>query len=168
MRIEKSLVYGVLMMLILSVGAAFAAEDEYIIHLSNDETKLLKLDDDAASVIVANPDYANVMVDTPRHLVIVLRRPGSTNFQVLSQNGDVILSKQIVVGANKEHYVNIRRACGNAGDTACAPVTQYYCPDGCHEVYVASAEPVQTQRDDGLNINTTDQGRSLPTVPPGE
>lgn len=164
MQIEKSLVYGVILSLFFSIGVAFAQANNQDILLGTDETKLLRLHEDAASVVIANPDYANVMVDTPRHLVVVPRRPGSTSFKVLNKNGEVITENKVIIGANKDHYVKIRRACSNAGDNACSPTSVYYCPNGCHEVYMASAEG----RNNESAVPTTpanSDGAAVPAIP---
>lgn len=164
MKIRKSLVYSVLLGFALSLGVAFADIDSSDIYIGADQTKLLRLSEDAASVIVANPAYANVVADTPRHLVIMPRQPGATTFTVLGQNGNIIMERKVVVGADQDRYVKIRRACSNAGDSECAATSVYYCPDGCHEVYVASAAQANNNGSASTQSLTENSG-SVPMIP---
>jgi hypothetical protein len=106
-------------------------EDDSL-RLTTNKDKIIRLDQDAASVIVNNPEHAAVLLDSPRLLIVMPRQPGATSFSVLDNAGNVILKKEIIVTNVQPHYVRIRRMCNGGGD--CAPVSYFYCPDGCFEV----------------------------------
>jgi hypothetical protein len=123
------------------------------IRLTPDRTEIVRLDQDAASVVVTNPAHAQVMMETPRLLLVMPRTPGSTSLFVLNADGETILERDIIVGANAAPYVRIRKSC-NAGDGACAADAYYYCPDGCYEVgTVAPAEGGQVPEIPGGSAN---------------
>lgn len=128
--------------------AETAADDS--IRLTPDASRTVRLEQDAASVIVTNPETARVILDTPRLLIVLPRQPGSTRFSALNAKGETIVEKNIIVaGTAKPHYVRIRRMCGQANTGSdCAPVSYYYCPDGCYEVSPVrpgdTAVPAQT------------------------
>lgn len=112
-----------------------------IVYIDANDTKIIKLQEDAASVVVTNPETVSVLVETPRLLIAVPQQPGATSFSVLNATGDVIEKRHVIVGAPKERYIRIRRACNNSNQgIPCYPVSTYFCPNGCHQVNVVTPE----------------------------
>lgn len=126
-----------------------------ILHVTPDQTRVVKLEEDAASIIVSNSDHFNVFIDTPRILVIVPQIPGAGSFTALNSNGDVITQRHVIVAAPKQKYVRIRRACNNSDDPRCNPISIFYCPKGCHQVSVKSPETLQAQTVDDSAANVS-------------
>lgn len=104
-----------------------------IMRMTQDKSEMVKLEQEAASVIVGNPNNISVMLDTPTTLVIVPRIAGASHFTVMGKDGSIIMQRHVIVGAQKEKYVRIRRSC-NAGQGNCQAMSTYFCPDTCHEV----------------------------------
>ncbi len=111
-----------------------------VLRLSPDDSKLLKLEHDAGMVVVGNPEHANIIADSARTLVVIPRRPGATFFTVLSQDGDLIMRRVVIVAGPEQNYVRVKNACRASGDDTCRSNHVYYCPDTCHEI-VLSQEP---------------------------
>ncbi len=101
------------------------------IYLTPKESKMLDLDQAVGSVIVANPAHASVFMDTPQKIVIMPGQPGATDFTLLNQAGDEILTRTIVVTERDTPLIRVRQICN--GDD-CVGDTVYYCPDICHAV----------------------------------
>jgi hypothetical protein len=115
-----------------------------VVRVAPGKTQTIPLDRDAASVIVANPAHASVFLDNSRLLVVVPRAPGATNFTVLDNKGQTIMSRQIMVTDKDDvSYVRVTRICesGGYGRAACLPTTTYYCPDNCVPIAVPNADP---------------------------
>lgn len=103
------------------------------LRLTPDATRIIRLDRDAASVIVSNPKYLGVTLDNPRLLIVMPKMPGTATFTVLDADGDIIYEQRAIITGTQKKYVRIRRMC-DSSDAACAPVSYFYCPDGCYEV----------------------------------
>ena len=116
-------------------GVMTFSETHPALALSPDKSELIRLPGDAQSVVVGNPAHASVLLDGKRTLVVVPRSPGATHFTVLGAEGDVLMSRHLIVAGPKDHYIRIRRSCGASGaETGCRPTSVYFCPDICHEV----------------------------------
>lgn len=148
------------------------AEDDDIIRITPDKTKIVRLNQDAASVIVTNPAHASVLLDSPRLLVVMPRVPGSTSFTVLNSKGQVILERTVIVsGLAKQKYVRIRKMCDNGGTGGCVPTSYFYCPDGCYEVLTVPPDngavnvpDIPASRTYTMDVEKSD---AAPPPPPG-
>lgn len=112
-----------------------------IMRITQDKSELVKLEQEAGSVVVGNPDNISVLLDTPDTLVVIPRAAGASHFTVIGKDGSILMQRHVIVGAQKEKYVRIRRSC-NAATTNCEQMSTYFCPDSCHEV----TQPVIRQR----------------------
>jgi hypothetical protein len=151
----------------MAVGNAAVAEDDDVIRLTPDKTKIIHLTQDAASVVVTNPAHASVLLDSPRVLVVMPRVPGTTSFTVLNANSKVIAEKTVIVSAaNKAKYVRIRKICDGTGG-ACVPTSYYYCPDGCYEVLTVPPDNGATQVPDlpARTVNIEQNNANPPPAP---
>lgn len=101
------------------------------IYLTPKESKIMDLDQSVGSVIVANPAHASVFLDTPQKVIILPQQPGATDFTLLNQAGNEILTRTIVVTERDTPLIRVRQIC--SGDD-CVGDTVYYCPDICHVV----------------------------------
>ncbi len=105
-----------------------------IMRMTQDKSELVKLEQPAASVVVGNPNNISVLLDTPDTLVVVPRTAGASHFTVIGQDGSILMQRHVIVGAQKEKYVRIRRSCNAASGSGCQEMSTYFCPDSCHEV----------------------------------
>lgn len=155
-------------------GMSMAEEDDDLIRITPDKTKIVRLNQDAASVIVTNPAHASVLLDSPRLLVVMPRVPGSTSFTVLNARGQIILEKTVIVSATaKPKYVRIRRMCDNGGTGGCVPTAYFYCPDGCYEVLTVPPDSgamnvpdIPASRSVAMDVENAQQP-APPPPPPG-
>lgn len=115
----------------LSFGSFAQAREA--INVSPDKPEIVNLNVEAASIIVGSPRFASVTLDTPETLLIIPRAVGATSLTVLNNRGEIVLERQIVVGAPKDQYVRIRRACP-ADLSGCVASQTYYCDNGCSDV----------------------------------
>ncbi len=104
-----------------------------IMRMTQDKSELVKLEQEAASVVVGNPNHISVLLDTPDTLVVIPRTAGASHFTVIGKDGNILMQRHVIVGAQKEKYVRIRRSC-NAASGNCRQMSTYFCPDSCHEV----------------------------------
>lgn len=155
------------------MAADNTAEDDTIIRITPDKTKIVRLKEDAASVIVTNPAHVSVLLDSPRLLVVMPRVPGSTSFTVLNAKGQIILERTVIVsGLAKQKYVRIRRMCDNGGTGGCVPTAYFYCPDGCYEVLTVPPDGGATNVPDipasrSFTMDVEKASDAAPPSPPG-
>lgn len=133
MRLICSLVLGLFLAFPALADSPPIGADDAFIHIAPDKPEILRLSEDAASVVVGSPKYASVTMDNPRTLLIMPRAEGATALTVLNGEGQIVMEKRIIVGAPKEKYVRIRRAC-NPTAPGCRSSQIYYCPDGCSDI----------------------------------
>lgn len=110
-----------------------------ILRMTQDKSEVITLDQEAASVIVGNPNNISVLLDTPNSLVVVPKTAGASHFSVMGKDGTIIMQRHVIVGAQKEKYIRIRRSCnsnsgGRNNSGNCQELKTYFCPDSCHEV----------------------------------
>lgn len=110
------------------------------LRISPDQPTVLQLDRDAINILVGSNKNLRVVPDTNRTLVLIPKQPGSTYFRALDAEGKVVMQRHVIIGAPKNDYIRIRRACVNSGDKGCREYSVYYCPDMCHEVSVTQGE----------------------------
>ena len=149
------------------------------LRISPDQPTVLQLDRDAINILVGSNKNLRVVPDTNRTLVLIPKQPGSTYFRALDAEGKVVMQRHVIIGAPKNDYIRIRRACVNSGDKGCREYSVYYCPDMCHEVSVSQGEngvdaPIPTDaplyrprpsaenQNDGLAPNVDTSGTSEP------
>ena len=105
------------------------------LRMTPDKSEMLRLDAEAASVVVGNPNHISVLLDTPDTIIVVPRAAGASHFTVTGKDGSILMQRHVIVGAQTEQYVRIRRSCNAAaGGTQCQEMSTYFCPDTCHEV----------------------------------
>lgn len=110
------------------------------IHLSPDDTHLIKLDKDAGLVVVGNPEHANVIADSTRTLVVIPRNPGATYFTVMAANGEILMRRMVIIAGPEQHYVRVKNTCRSGGSKSCNENNIYYCPDTCHKILLGTEE----------------------------
>ena len=114
-----------------------------VLQLTPDKSEIITFDQEVASIIVGNPTHLNVLLDTPNSIVVVPRAPGSSNFSIIGRDNSIIMERNVVVSAQKENYVRIRRSCNtNSSGRPCATTSVYFCPDMCLEVTVETPASV--------------------------
>ncbi|MDD3020464.1 MAG: pilus assembly protein N-terminal domain-containing protein [Alphaproteobacteria bacterium] len=109
------------------------------LKISPDKPEIIELDRPAVNVLVGNEENLRAVPDTNRTIILVPKKPGATYFKALDAEGKVIMQRHVIIGAAKNEYVRIRRACIN-GQEGCKQYSLYYCPDSCHEVDVIQNE----------------------------
>ena len=136
------------------------------LKISPDKPEIVELDRPAVNVLVGNEENLRAVPDTNRTIILVPKKPGATYFKALDADGKVIMQRHVIIGAAKNEYVRIRRACIN-GQEGCKEYSLYYCPDACHEVNVIqdqkaaaanSAAPKETSASSSTNsTNNADE-----------
>jgi len=119
---------------------ALDAEELPPLRIAPDQPTVIQLDRDAINILVGSNKTLRVVQDTNRTIVLIPKQPGSTYFRALDADGKVVMQRHVIIGAPKNDYIRIRRACVNAGDKACREYSVYYCPDMCHEVSVTQGD----------------------------
>lgn len=104
-----------------------------LLKLTPDKSELIRLPSAAASVIVGNPNHISVLLDTPDTIIVIPRAQGASHFSVVDNDGNILMQRHVIVAAQDENYVRIRRSC-NANARDCQPTSVYFCPNMCHEV----------------------------------
>ena len=101
--------------------------------LTPDKSEIIRLKKEAGSVIIGNPAHISALTESAKTIVLVPKMPGATYMTILDKQQNVIMQRHIIVGAQKEKYVRIRKACAG-GEDDCRPTQVYFCPDLCHEI----------------------------------
>lgn len=105
------------------------------LRISPDKPEIIELERSAVNVMVGSDENLRAVPDTNRTIILIPKKPGATYFKALDENGKIIMQRHVIIGAPKNEYVRIRRACVN-GEEGCKQYSLYYCPDSCHEVDV--------------------------------
>ena len=96
---------AIALFLTLLPGLAAAAG----LSIDIDQAARVTLPRPAHDVMVGNPTIADVTIADQRHLVITGKTYGVTNLMVSDAAGQVIFSRQIVVGSPDENRVSVYR-----------------------------------------------------------
>ena len=88
-----------------------------------DRAKLFRINKPAATVIIGNPAIADVTVEDERTLVLTGRSFGVTNLMILTEDGELIVDRTIVVRGHEANTVRIYRRASRE-TYACAPVCE--------------------------------------------
>ncbi|HPQ50979.1 MAG TPA: pilus assembly protein N-terminal domain-containing protein, partial [Alphaproteobacteria bacterium] len=134
------------------------------LRISPDKPEIVQLDRSAVNILVGNDENLRAVPDTNRTIILIPKKPGATYFKAIDTDGKVIMQRHVIVGAAKNEYVRIRRACIN-GEDGCKQYSMYYCPDSCHEVDLiqdtkaasANAAPDKTTSPNSVETTNTDE-----------
>jgi len=91
---------------VLLAGAAHATQ----LTVETGKAKALKLKTNADSVIIGNPNIADVAVHDDTLLFLTGKAYGTTNLMIFDNEGNTILSADVVVTANSTSWVSVNRA----------------------------------------------------------
>ncbi len=84
------------------------------------KSKPIKLSGNADSVVIGNPNIADVAVHDDRLLFVTGKSFGTTNLMIFDSKANTLFSSDIVVTANTETWVSVKRA-GSNFTYDCAP-----------------------------------------------
>ena len=134
------------------------------LRISPDKPEIVQLDRSAVNILVGNDENLRAVPDTNRTIILIPKKPGATYFKAIDADGKVIMQRHVIVGAAKNEYVRIRRACIN-GEDGCKQYSMYYCPDSCHEVDLIqdtkaasdNAAPDKTTSPNSVETTNTDE-----------
>jgi Flp pilus assembly secretin CpaC len=95
----------------IQAGPAAAAESARAgdIHIALDQAFPIRLGAPAAGVAVGNPNVAGVSVQDERLLFVTGRAYGTTNLVIVGENGRMLYSGRIIVGADEGGGVMVVR-----------------------------------------------------------
>jgi hypothetical protein len=132
--------FGAALGLVLLAGAAAAQSDRARpIRVTINHASVISLQQTPAVVLIANPDIADIVSEKNNLIFVLGRKPGSTNLLVYDENGEPLLSREIVVSADVDDEVTITRE---------TDVTHYYCDPSCvlyeREQSGVAATPIAT------------------------
>ena len=88
-----------------------------------DRAKLFRINKPAATIIIGNPAIADATVEDDRTLVLTGRSFGVTNLMILTEDGELIVDRTIVVRGHEANTVRIYRR-SSRETYACAPVCE--------------------------------------------
>lgn len=91
----------ILLILLLALVAPVHAGDP--LYLQAGGARLIRLKTPATNVFVANPKVADVQVKSPRLIYLYGRQAGETTVFAVGANDQVLLDRNVVVGANIDH-----------------------------------------------------------------
>ncbi|MBT9371451.1 pilus assembly protein N-terminal domain-containing protein [Rhizobium sp. CSW-27] len=98
-----------MILLIISAGAAAAAEPGRLLRVYMNQARVLKLDRPVAKVIVGNADVADATVADPTTIVLTGRAFGTTNLVLLDSRGEAIADERILVSIDEGNTVRVYR-----------------------------------------------------------
>ena len=88
-----------------------------------DRAKLFRVGKPAATVIIGNPAIADATVEDERTLVLTGRSFGVTNIMILTEDGELIVDRTVVVRGHEANTVRIYRRASRE-TFACAPICE--------------------------------------------
>ena len=100
---------GSLLLAALFVSAYAKLASAANLNVNIDQAELVRLDRPGAEIIIGNPSIADVTVQSGRLLIITGKSTGLTNLIVLDGSGDVIMKKNIFVGADSKNLITVNR-----------------------------------------------------------
>lgn len=125
-------------MMCLCLALAFYITESHasggVIQMAPSQAELLHLERPAGAVIVGNPAHVTAILDQPQLLVLIPGAMGATNLTILDQEGQILLSRQVIVNAKRAGHVTVHRACNGGQGEACRPQVVLNCAHGCVEV----------------------------------
>ncbi|MCB1735018.1 MAG: type II and III secretion system protein family protein [Gammaproteobacteria bacterium] len=111
-----------LLVLLLAVPAPVQAGDP--LYLQAGGARLIRLNAPASNVFVANPNVADVQVKSPRLIYLYGRQAGETTMFAVGANDQVLLDRNVVVGANIDHLNHSLKTLFPAADVRASMVNQ--------------------------------------------
>ncbi len=109
-------------LVLLAAAAAAQSGRARPIRVTINHASVISLQQTPAVVLIANPDIADIVSEKNNLIFVLGRKPGSTNLLAYDENGQPLLSREIVVSADVDDEVTITRE---------TDVTHYYCDPGC-------------------------------------
>ena len=95
------------------------------------KAKAVKLKANADSVIIGNPNVADVAVHDDKLLFVTGKSFGTTNLMIFDKDGNTLHSSDVVVTANTNTWVSVKRAGANY---------TYDCSPSCRPTLAAGDE----------------------------
>ncbi len=150
----------------VTIEATLAHGDETHppLRLTPDKSEIINLDRNVARVIIGNDTHINILTDTTRRMVVTPRAPGATHFMLLGDDGEILMSRHVIVAAPKQQYLRVRQPCPD-GVLNCRPTRVFYCPGMCHEIDVPDGSSASSPSPHGLMSGTTPDETALPPPP---
>lgn len=91
---------------LLAVGPAQAADP---VAVEIGKSRMMRLSADPAIVMVADPAVADVVVEEGRIIFLVGLQAGETNVYILDDEGDVVMSRDLVVTPSTQRHITVHR-----------------------------------------------------------
>lgn len=109
----------------LTVGGASWAASPVSVEVG--KSRVMRINGDASVIMIGEPTIADVIVERNGLVFLLGRQPGETNLFILDQDGNTVLSTDVVVVPVEPRHVTVNRGTGEATVTCnprCAPVPQ--------------------------------------------
>lgn len=95
-----------LLAMAMATGTARAADP---LSVEIGKSRMMRLNADPAIVMVADPAVADVVVEEGRVIFLVGLQAGETNVYILDDDGEVIMSQDLVVTPTSQRHVTVHR-----------------------------------------------------------